>query len=414
MAANRTWSDKQQGRDHVVSIQQQDAKMSSPPNVMISSTFYDLRQIRADLARFIADELGYTPLLSELPSFPIDPDLDTVSNCRTRVEKDANVFVLVIGGRYGSIDDKTDKSVTNLEFLSAKRKGIPIYAFVEKSMLAVIPVWKSNPTADFSAVVDTPRVFEFIEYARSQERVWTFPFETAQDIINALRRQLAFLFSDSLRTRLRLSGEGLPSYFDALGPKALRIALEKPKGWEYLLFLQSWLDEVERRSDSLWEYQSHLTLDPAEYVIAKTAGDWILTRMHELEAFVESANKLLNIHAQEAFGEPGQPGDPQRIVWVSRMLGSVLDGILRWAKRIRCARFEAPFERVGAELSGFVEDVIVQLQTFPRTSLSRIEAAIVAANPAKPQKLELIMKVTLANLDRFLSALAEARARAGH
>lgn len=124
--------------------------MSSAPTIMISSTFYDLRQIRADLARFITDDLGYIPLLSELPSFPVDPDLDTIENCRVRVEKNANILVLVIGGRYGSIDNRTDKSITNLEFLTARRKGIPIYAFVEKGILAVLPVWKNNPAADFS------------------------------------------------------------------------------------------------------------------------------------------------------------------------------------------------------------------------------------------------------------------------
>ena len=76
--------------------------MSSAPKVMVSSTFYDLRQIRADLARFIGDELGYIALLSGLPSFPVNPDLDTVANCRARVEQDADIFILVIGGRYGS------------------------------------------------------------------------------------------------------------------------------------------------------------------------------------------------------------------------------------------------------------------------------------------------------------------------
>ena len=35
------------------------------PAVMVSSTFYDLRQIRADLMDFIQDDLGYRPLLSE-------------------------------------------------------------------------------------------------------------------------------------------------------------------------------------------------------------------------------------------------------------------------------------------------------------------------------------------------------------
>src|ERR1041385_7432163 len=132
--------------------------MSSAPKLMVSSTFYDLRQIRQNLAHFIRDELGYVPLLSELPSFPVDPDLTTIENCRARVEKDADILVLTIGGRYGSLDDKTAKSVTNLEFVTARRKGIPIYAFVEKHVLDVIPIWKNNLTGDFSAVVDTPKL----------------------------------------------------------------------------------------------------------------------------------------------------------------------------------------------------------------------------------------------------------------
>ena len=213
---------------------------------MVSSTFYDLRQIRVDLARFISDDLGYIPLLSELPSFPVDPDLDTVENCRARVQKDADILILMIGGRYGSIDDKTERSITNLEFLAAKQKGIPIYAFVEKRILAVMPFWKTNPSGDFSVTVDTPKLFEFVEYVRSQERVWTFPFDTAQDIIEILRLQLAYLFYDALRVRLRLSGAELPRYLELLGPRALKIALERPRAWEHRLFLQSWIEEVER------------------------------------------------------------------------------------------------------------------------------------------------------------------------
>ena len=74
------------------------------PSVMVSSTFYDLRQIRSDLRQFIKDDLGYSALLSEFPSFPVDPDKDTIENCRKRVEANTDILVLVIGGRYGSID----------------------------------------------------------------------------------------------------------------------------------------------------------------------------------------------------------------------------------------------------------------------------------------------------------------------
>lgn len=87
----------------------------STPAVMVSSTFYDLAQVRTDLLDFLQNEVGYRPLLSEHTSFPIDPDADTVENCKRRVERDADIFVLIIGGRYGYVDEATDKSVTNLE-----------------------------------------------------------------------------------------------------------------------------------------------------------------------------------------------------------------------------------------------------------------------------------------------------------
>ena len=39
------------------------------PSVMVCSNFDDLRQIRADLTAFIANELGYVPPLSELNEY---------------------------------------------------------------------------------------------------------------------------------------------------------------------------------------------------------------------------------------------------------------------------------------------------------------------------------------------------------
>jgi len=375
---------------------------------MVSSTFYDLRQVRADLARFITDELGYIALLSELPSFPVNPDLDTVANCRARVEQDADIFVLVIGGRYGSIDDKTNTSITNLEFLSARQRGIPVYSFVEKRVLSILPIWKRNADLNFSDVVDTSRLFDFVEYVRSQERVWTFPFETAQDIIGVLRRQFAYLFNDALRIRLRLSGTELPEYLAALGPKALRIALEKPTAWEYRLFLQSWIEQIGRRRHQIKEYQSALTLDTAELVSAASADDWIQTRLYELNGIVESANRLINSSAQEAFGIPGQRGNLEDLVWVAQMLAAALDGLLRWARRIRCARLEPPFEGIGAQLALFVDDLVKQFETFPADALRGIEDALPQDTP---QVVSMTMFFRLSNLEGFQRELELARRR---
>jgi hypothetical protein len=51
-----------------------------PPSVFVSSTCYDLNQVRLDLKRFI-EGLGYEAVVSEHPAFPVNPQVGTVINC---------------------------------------------------------------------------------------------------------------------------------------------------------------------------------------------------------------------------------------------------------------------------------------------------------------------------------------------
>jgi hypothetical protein len=48
-----------------------------PMKVFLSSTFFDLKQIRSDLFDFFIS-LGFTPILSEYPNFPVSPDKNTM------------------------------------------------------------------------------------------------------------------------------------------------------------------------------------------------------------------------------------------------------------------------------------------------------------------------------------------------
>jgi len=221
---------------------------------MVSSTFYDLGQVRSDLLDFLQDGLGYGPLLSEFSSFPVDPDADTIENCRRRVEQNADVLVLIIGGRYGSVDSESGKSITNLEYLTARAKGIPIYVFIDRRILAVLPVWRSNRDGDFSDVVDSNQLFEFVEQVRSTDLVWTHDFDRAQDIVSALRFQFAHLMQEGLRWRMKMRDQPLALQENLRG-EALRLALERPKAWEYLLFGQVLSDEVAANADLRREHR---------------------------------------------------------------------------------------------------------------------------------------------------------------
>ncbi|MFB3886927.1 MAG: DUF4062 domain-containing protein [Thermodesulfobacteriota bacterium] len=375
---------------------------------MVSSTFYDLRQIRADLSVFIGEHLGYSTLLSEFPSFPVDPDANTVENCCRRVEENADILVLIVGGRYGSVDQRSDKSITNLEYLQARKKGIPIYVFIDKQILAVLPVWKKSPDGDYSAVVDTSRLFVFVEEIRTTDSVWTFPFETAQDIITTLRLQLAHLFADSLAVRNRLFGMTVPGYFDTVSGSALRLLLEKPDAWEYRLFAQTWLDEVNNRRDLIRDYEAQLCIGPSESVEAHQATSWILSRLKELENLIGAGNHLLTFSAQDAFGPSGQPGDPAKIVWTSQRLGAVLENLLSWVRRILCARVEEPFNKVVQELAKFPSITIHRMQVFPKDALAEIDKAL-QIPVSGPREVKMTFTFELGNLEPYEQAFEEAK-----
>ena len=383
----------------------------STPTVMVSSTFYDLRQIRNDLADFIISGLGYSTLLSEFPSFPIDPDINTIENCRKRVDKNADILVLIIGGRYGTIDKKTEKSITNLEYLTAKRKGIPIYVFIDKQVLSVLHVWKNNLEGDYSNIVDTTSLFEFIEEIRSKEGVWTFPFETAQEIVTTLKIQLAHLFYDSLQMRKQFVGTGLPTFFRDLSPKALRIALEKPEAWEYLLFLQVWLDETERHNEIIREYEEGLKIGFSELVSVDAAISWFQTRLSEFEGYIDSANHLIEVSVQNAFGEQGQLGDPVAIIWNAKKLSDVLEATVKWALRLRRAYVTEPFTDVSIQMSKFPDYVIERMQHFPKECISTIEKSLLEVSSEETKTLTLTITFEISNMDGYNSAIAEAKKR---
>ena len=149
--------------------------IAHPPSVFVSSTCYDLAQVRQDLRLFF-ESLGMVPILSEFPSFPVDPNLDAIENCLVGVKEKADIFVLVVGGRYGS-ETENGKSVTNLEYLEAKAKGIPRYVFVQKHILTAYSDWQKNRSGDFSKIVDSSKLFEFVELLYDpMEKNWVYSF----------------------------------------------------------------------------------------------------------------------------------------------------------------------------------------------------------------------------------------------
>jgi len=171
------------------------------PRIFISSTYYDLRNIRSDLERYILDR-NYEPVLNERGHIPYQTKEKLEEYCYREIAN-CNILISIIGGRYGSLSQHVGNSITQKELKTAIDQGKQIYIFIEKSVLNEYKIYEKNKNLvdkiEFSSVED-PRVFQFIDevFALPLNNQYT-TFESSQDIIIYLQEQWASLFHSLLQ-----------------------------------------------------------------------------------------------------------------------------------------------------------------------------------------------------------------------
>ena len=97
-------------------------------SVFISSTYEDLKNERQALVG-VALENNFIPVGME--QFHAAPTSQW--NVITRMIDECDFYLLVIGGRYGSIDEDAGISYTEKEYNYAKTKGLPVLVLIKKS-----------------------------------------------------------------------------------------------------------------------------------------------------------------------------------------------------------------------------------------------------------------------------------------
>nr|WP_313411858.1 DUF4062 domain-containing protein [Stenotrophomonas geniculata] len=96
--------------------------------VFVSSTYLDLKLERQAAVEAIL-KAGHIPAGMELFSAGSESQLETIR----RWIDDSDVYMLILGGRYGSVDPQTSLSYTELEYDYALSQGKPIFSVVIES-----------------------------------------------------------------------------------------------------------------------------------------------------------------------------------------------------------------------------------------------------------------------------------------
>ncbi len=101
-------------------------------SIFISSTYDDLKEERQALMG-VALENNFIPVGME--QFHAAPTNQW--NVITKMIDECDFYLLVIGGRYGSIDEETSISYTEKEYNYAKSKGLPVLVLIKEATAIV-------------------------------------------------------------------------------------------------------------------------------------------------------------------------------------------------------------------------------------------------------------------------------------
>ena len=369
------------------------------PSIFVSSTCYDLKQIRQDIREFIEDDLGYEAILSEYDSFPIDPDKDTINNCLRVVEQRADIMVLIVGSRYGYITDYKEKSITNLEYLRAKSKGIPIFVFIDQKVINILPIWKKNKEMDFSDLVDSKKIFEFVDILGNKDSNWIHEFNTGQDIIKCLRKQLAYLVNDGLCLRKHFSKEGVSPKVLKYSGHVFELVVEKPALWEYLLFAEVLKENLDKLNDLRYDMKYGISLEktvcfenPIEIL------DYVQVKNKELIRKNDILCVVLNEALKEALGEPGVHGNAEYIIYVAEKLIEIYKSNHFWTLDFKCISVPEEFENLIEYASELSKSIIEDIENFIEDYNKRIKALAYGLEDI-PEKTVVSFKLELRSPD---------------
>jgi hypothetical protein len=280
------------------------------PRIFISSSYYDLRHIRASLETFI-QSLGYEPVLSEKGDIAYAPDRPLDDSCY-REAATADMLVLIIGGRYGTEkgESRTEAprsfyerydSITKMEFQNAVANNVPVWILVDSQVYAEYYTFQRNKSSEgiTYAHVDSVNIFHLIEDILSlRVNNPLFAFSRYTEMEDWLREQWAGVFRDLLMrsaqsqqlaslsaqvSELSEINKTLKTYLESLMRAETRDQLETVIETE-----SSRLDEVERRKrleqTFIFKYISH-------EVQSDTITLRLINEPDNFEQFLELAKK---------------------------------------------------------------------------------------------------------------------------
>jgi len=159
--------------------------------IMLSSTFIDLIYYRAKTLEAL-ENLQHIIQAMELFDASHEKPLDVC----LKEAKESNIFICIVAWRYGSIDKRTGKSITQLEYETAYQRKIPCLVFLLDDNLP----WSAK---FIDKGEQGEKLLKFREMLRKNHtpKYFTKPEELAVNVVISLKNYLPEFANEKLRKR---------------------------------------------------------------------------------------------------------------------------------------------------------------------------------------------------------------------
>ena len=167
--------------------------------VFISSTYYDLKEVRNNVGNFIMN-LGYEPVMHERSGVAYVQDKPLEEDCYHELAS-CDIVVCIVGSKFGSQSSSNDLSITMNEIERALKSKKKVYIFIARDLFVENRTYEQNKDSGYfrSAYTEDLRVHEFILKLRNDVKVhFVTHFDTTDDIVFTLKAQFAGLFQNLL------------------------------------------------------------------------------------------------------------------------------------------------------------------------------------------------------------------------
>lgn len=161
--------------------------MNKKIQVFVSSTYTDLIEERQSAVEAILDA-GHIPAGMELFKAGNKSQLQTIY----KWIDESDVYMLILGGRYGSIEQESGKSYTQLEYEYALSKRIPVFAVV----LSDLFVTNKIKTLGLSAVTEQNDLKKYQEFKKVVMSKVVRMVDDCKDIKIAIHTTLSEFFNE--------------------------------------------------------------------------------------------------------------------------------------------------------------------------------------------------------------------------